>query len=69
MFSDYLASNDIGCGPDPSCVDFFFRRNELSFPATNRFGRDSPNFPSSRNLLYSASTVKLAQVGVALNEL
>ena len=65
MFSDCLASNDIGCGPDPSCVDLFFRRNELSLPATNKFGRDSANFPSGRNLLYSATTVRLVHVGVA----
>ena len=68
-FSDCLASNDIGCGPDPSCVDLFFRRNELNLPATNRFGRDSANFPSGRNLLYSATTVKLVHVGVVPYEL
>ena len=68
MFSDCLASNDIGCGPDPSCVNLFFRRNELSLPATNRFSRDSANFPSGRNLLYSATTVKLVRAGVALYE-
>lgn len=68
-FSDCLASNYSGCGLDPSCVDLFFRRKKLSFTATNRFGRDSANFPSGRNLLYCATTVKLVHVGVALNKL
>ena len=68
MFSDCPALSYIDCGPNPSYVDFF-RKNELSSPSTNRFNQDSANFLSSRNLLYSAATVKLVRVGGGLYEL